>query len=93
MIQPPGFEQLSNTYAHLVCKLQKGLYGLKCFLINNLQFQALVVSKNSDSCSVFLSVYVDDIVVTCPSPSVISDVIQSINHEFCQDLHIKERKR
>lgn len=38
--------------------------------------------KHSNSCSIFLLLYVDDIVVTGPSASAISAVIQSINKEF-----------
>lgn len=66
------------------------MLGLKIyifFLINSLQFQASVANsclfiKQSNSCSVYLLVYVDDIVVTVTSSSVISHVIHSINNEF-----------
>lgn len=98
MVQPHSFEQMSHSDVPLVCKLQKALYGLKrahrawfeklnCFLLTNLQFQALLgdnclFMKPSDLGSTFFLAYVDDIVVTDPPTLAISAVIQSINQEF-----------
>lgn len=91
MSQPPGFEVTNTYGRSLFCKLTKALYGLKQdsrawfeklkdHLLNNLEFS----SSQSDNClfikrvhskSVYLLVYVDDIVITGSSNELVEFVI------------------
>lgn len=76
MTQPPGFESADS---HLVCKLHKALYGLKQVLrawfdkfksaLLNLSFggskaNSSLFFKFSNSSSMYILVYVDDIIIT-----------------------------
>lgn len=97
MVQPPIFEQTSNS-PHLVCKLQKAMYALKqapralfeklkSFLLNNLDFRVLIAdsclfTKSNVDFFVLLLVYVDDIVITGTSSILVDEVIKSIYAHF-----------
>lgn len=98
MIQPPGFEESLFDGSTLVCKLKKPYSGLKqasqpqfdkwkSFLLNSLDFKVSVVDscmfiKSDNKFLVLLLVYVDDIVITGTSTSVVEGVISSIIAQF-----------
>jgi histone deacetylase 1/2 len=94
MIQPPGFEAADKS---LVCKLNKALYGLKQApraWFERLRSALLKLGFCPSKCdpslftlhgshhSTFLLVYVDDIIITGSSNSLIQTVIQKLNSEF-----------
>jgi histone deacetylase 1/2 len=104
MKQPPGFE---NPHApHYICKLDKALYGLKqaprawysrlssklCELgfIPSKADTSLFLFKNS-GITMFLLIYVDDIIVTGSSDRAITTLLQELNKYFSikdlGDLH------
>jgi hypothetical protein len=87
MKQPPSFKDPSKPHYH--CKLDKALYGLKqaprawySWLSSKLQALGFVPSKadislfmyKKGSITIFLLVYVDDIIVTS-SPSTVVDAL------------------
>mgnify|MGYP001791907865 FL=1 len=95
MTQPPGFVDAGNPTA--VCKLQKAIYGLKQApraWFNELKNYLLAYGFTSSladpslfilhhaSHPIFLLVYVDDIVVTGPSPNKLSTFITSLATRF-----------
>ena len=104
MKQPPGFE---NIRAPLhVCKLDKALYGLKqaprawySRLSKKMQALGFVPSKsdtslfiyNKSSVSIFVLIYVDDIIVTNSSDEAITALLKDLSAEFALkdlgDLH------
>jgi histone deacetylase 1/2 len=80
MHQPPGYED--NSHPNFVCKLDKAIYGLKqaprawyARLCGKLQSLSFVPSKadtslfyyNKGSHTLFVLVYVDDIIVASTS--------------------------
>ncbi|KAG8499625.1 hypothetical protein CXB51_006222 [Gossypium anomalum] len=96
MEQPLGFEVTGATGQLLVCKLKKALYGfrqappawfhtLKQFFVDQLGFRAskadpsLFVRTSSSDC-LFFMVYVDDIVITGNSSTVIDTVVKQLYH-------------
>ncbi|KAM2633068.1 hypothetical protein EV1_023727 [Malus domestica] len=94
MQQPPGFiDSSKSTY---VCKLNKSLYGLKQAprAWYDKLFHALLslgFSNSQSDCSLFVTfspalviilVYVDDILVTGPNPSVCKDIITQLGALF-----------
>ena len=97
MDQPPGFDGKTNQEQKLVCKLHKALYGLKQaprawfdkLKISLQQFgfsstksdQSLFVRFTNCS-SLFVLVYVDDIVVTGSSSQEIHELISRLRGLF-----------
>jgi hypothetical protein len=95
MTQPPGYHHPS--YPHHVCKLQKALYGLKqaprawfSRLSNRLialgfhgsrSDSSLFIYKDS-SITMFVLIYVDDIIITCSQPSAIDALLKSLTADF-----------
>lgn len=94
MKQPLGFEQGGP---HLVCKLNKAIYGLKqasrsWFLTVQSALLKLGFSQSKADTSLFirnrksdityLLIYVDDMLVTGSSPTAINDVISKLSAQF-----------
>jgi histone deacetylase 1/2 len=104
MKQPPGFE---NPHApHYICKLDKALYGLKqaprawySRLSSKLCELGFIPSKadtslflfNKSCITMFLLIYIDDIIVTSSSDRAIAALLQDSNKYFAikdlGDLH------
>jgi len=95
MVQPPGFEHPS--FPHHVCHLRKSLYGLKqaprawfSRLSTRLIELGFHGSKADTSLfihghgvsTIFILIYVDDILVTSPSPSPIDSLISTLQGDF-----------
>lgn len=104
MKQPPGFEN-KNAFS-LVCKLDKALYGLKqaprawySRLCHKMQTLGFVPSKSDTSLfiynklntSIFVLIYVDDIIVTSSSNEAIAGLLKDLSTDFALkdlgDLH------
>lgn len=95
MFQPPGFVDPSKP--DHVCKLEKSLYGLKqaprawnaCFT-SFITRQGFIQSKCDASLFVYqknneltyLLLYVDDIIITASSSTLLQSVITSLKSEF-----------
>uniref|UniRef100_A0A2N9FI51 Reverse transcriptase Ty1/copia-type domain-containing protein n=1 Tax=Fagus sylvatica TaxID=28930 RepID=A0A2N9FI51_FAGSY len=95
MTQPPGYHHPS--YPHHVCKLQKALYGLKqaprawfsrlSTRLIALGFHgsrsdsSLFIYKDS-SITMYVLIYVDDIIITCSQSSAIDDLLKSLTADF-----------
>jgi len=104
MRQPPGYEKQSMS--QYVCKLDKALYGLKqtprawnsrlSQKLQDIGFQAskadtsLFFYKKGDI-TIFLLIYVDDIIVTSSSSDAVDALIQDLKKDFALkdlgDLH------
>jgi histone deacetylase 1/2 len=95
MVQPPGF--VDHHRPHHVCKLAKSLYGLKqvprawfARLSGKLQELGFVPSKadvslfiyNSKAVTIFMLVYVDDIIVVSSTVSAADQLLQQLRSEF-----------
>ncbi|KAH9680736.1 retrovirus-related pol polyprotein from transposon RE1 [Citrus sinensis] len=95
MSQPPGF--IDPSRPHHVCRLQKSLYGLKqapCAWFTELKNFILsqgFVNCHSDSSlfvytnksiRVYFLVYVDDLLITGNSMTLIRHVITALSHKF-----------
>jgi hypothetical protein len=95
MTQPPGYHHLS--YPHHVCKLQKALYGLKqaprawfSRLSNRLIALGFHGSRSDSSLfiykdsriTMYVLIYVDDIIITCSQPSAIDELLKSLTADF-----------
>ncbi|XP_057969587.1 uncharacterized mitochondrial protein AtMg00810-like [Malania oleifera] len=95
MQQPQGF--MDPAHPTYVCKLHKALYGLKqapraCFdqLSSWLSEYGFQVSKvdpslfifNTPAATIFLLVYVDDLVITASNSSAINTLIAAISKAF-----------
>ena len=95
MEQPPGFS--NPQFPNHVCKLSKALYGLKqalrawfhrlsTFLVSygftcsRADTSLFVFSSNS--CIMYLLVYVDDLILTGNDETTITTFISRLNHEF-----------
>jgi len=94
MQQPPGF---TSTDLHLVCHLHKAIYGLKqaprsWFLklsstLKHLGFRSTIsysslVVKFSSIDTLYVLVYVDDILITASSETVVNGLIASLKSFF-----------
>jgi len=104
MYQPPGYED--KEHPRYVCKLDKALYGLKqaprawfARLSAKLESLGFVPSKgdtslfyyNKGKFSMFILVYVDDIIVACSSPEATKALLSNLQKDFALkdlgDLH------
>jgi histone deacetylase 1/2 len=104
MRQPPGFE--NPNAPNYICKLDKALYGLKqaprawysrlgtklCDLgFVPLKIDTSLFLFNKEGITIFLLIYVDDIIVTSSSNYAISALLQDLNKNFAikdlGDLH------
>jgi hypothetical protein len=95
MSQPPGFSH--PQFPHHICKLQKALYGLKqaprawFSKLSNKLFALGFQGANSDTSlftfksadfTMFILIYVDDIIITCSRPSAIDDLLNLLQCDF-----------
>lgn len=104
MQQPPGYADKSHP--NYVCKLDKALYGLTqapsawyARLCRKLEALGFMPSKadtslfyyNSGKHTLFVLVYVDDIIVASSSQEAIEALLKDLHHEFALkdmgDLH------
>uniref|UniRef100_A0A2N9G3P5 Integrase catalytic domain-containing protein n=1 Tax=Fagus sylvatica TaxID=28930 RepID=A0A2N9G3P5_FAGSY len=95
MTQPPGFQH--PQYPHHVCKLNKALYGLKqaprawfsrlSSRLLELGFHgsqsdtSLFISRTT-TLTMFVLIYVDDIIITSPSPAAIDGLLSTLQSDF-----------
>uniref|UniRef100_A0A8R7JX95 Reverse transcriptase Ty1/copia-type domain-containing protein n=1 Tax=Triticum urartu TaxID=4572 RepID=A0A8R7JX95_TRIUA len=95
MRQPPGYE--SSVSPRHVCKLDKALYGLKqaprawyyC-LYSKLRSLGFFASKGDTSLffyhrhgvTIFMLIYVDDIIVTSSSPKAVAALLKDLSLDF-----------
>jgi hypothetical protein len=95
MQQPPGF--IHPSLPHHICRLHKALYGLKqaprawfSRLSTKLLDLGFIGSKadsslftlHSPSATVFILIYVDDIIITSSVPSAIDALLHQLKLEF-----------
>jgi histone deacetylase 1/2 len=95
MIQPPGF--VNKNFPDHVCRLKKALYGLKqaprawytelrVFLLSlgfvNSTADASLFIYHKQGVTVYLLVYVDDIIVTGSSSAALSKIIATLAARF-----------
>jgi hypothetical protein len=95
MKQPQGYEY--PRFPHYICKLDKSLYGVKqapralySRLSSKVQDLGFIASKadtslflfsNSDI-TMFILVYVDDIIVASSSDAATTALLRKLNHDF-----------
>lgn len=97
MEQPEGFESQSSTGEHLVCKLNKSLYGLKYLgrnwnmLLHDHLTENGFVQNDADQCvysrefeneKVILLVWVDDLIIAANNNTLLSDVKEMLKRRF-----------
>jgi hypothetical protein len=102
MKQPPGF--VDSTKPHYHCKLDKAFYGLKqaprawySWLSYKLQALGFIPSKadislfiyNKGSITIYLLVYIDDIIITSSSSHVVDALLTDLKADFA----LKDRGR
>jgi len=95
MEQPPGF--IHPSYPHHLCKLKKALYGLKqaprawfARLSGKLVDLGFIGSKADSSLfiyhtaavSMYLLIYVDDIIIVSSVPTAIDELLQLLSTDF-----------
>ncbi|KAJ9555155.1 LOW QUALITY PROTEIN: hypothetical protein OSB04_009769 [Centaurea solstitialis] len=95
MRQPPGY--VNNSFPDHVCRLRKALYGLKqaprawyhrfAVYVSSLGFlssktDTSLFTYHRDSDTIYLLLYVDDIILSASSPTLISMVISKLSSEF-----------
>jgi hypothetical protein len=95
MKPPPGF--VDSNFPSYHCKLDKALYGFKqapcvwySWLSNKLQSLGFSPSKadislfyySKGSVTIFLVIYVDDIIVASSSASVVCDLLGALQNDF-----------
>jgi len=104
MKQPPGYED--KSVPGFVCRLDKALYGLKqaprvwysrlSMKLQDLGFKSSKADTslffyNKGNISIYVLVYVDDIIVASSTPSATSALPSDLNKEFALkdlgDLH------
>lgn len=96
MRQPPGYEEAGKE--NYACKLIRSIYGLKQAAkawndrLNEVLSQQEFVRSNNDYClytkqrrnhTVYVAVYVDDIIIACRSSDMIEEVKINLNNQFC----------
>jgi hypothetical protein len=95
MSQPPGYQH--PLYPNHVCKLQRAIYGLKqaprawfsrlSTKLRELGFHgsrsdsSLFIYKTK-SLTMYILIYVDDIIITSSQPVAIDDLLRSLTHDF-----------
>uniref|UniRef100_A0A2N9HD01 Reverse transcriptase Ty1/copia-type domain-containing protein n=1 Tax=Fagus sylvatica TaxID=28930 RepID=A0A2N9HD01_FAGSY len=95
MSQPPGYQH--PTYPTHVCQLQKAIYGMKqapCAWFSRLSSwlialgfhgsrsdSSLFIYKKS-SITMYVLIYVDDIIITCSHSAAIDDLLLSLKRDF-----------
>ena len=95
MAQPPGYQHPS--YPTHVCKLKKAIYGLKqaprawfsrlssrllqLGFHGSLSDSSLFIYK-SKSFTMFILIYVDDIIITCSNPTEIDELLLQLQSDF-----------
>jgi hypothetical protein len=95
MSQPPGYQH--PLYPNHVCKLQRAIYGLKqaprawfsrlSTKLLELGFHgsrsdsSLFIYKTK-SLTMYILIYVDDIIITSSQPVAIDDLLRSLTHDF-----------
>lgn len=97
MEQPEGFETKSKTGEHLVCKLNKSLYGLKqagrnwnMLLHEHLTENGFiqndadhcVYSRESENGKVILLVWVDDLIIAASDDTLLCEVKEMMKRRF-----------
>jgi hypothetical protein len=95
MSQPPGFKH--PLYPNHVCKLQKALYGLKQaprawfsrlstklleLGFHGYRLDSSLFIYNSRSLTMYILIYVDDIIITSSQLVAIDDLLHSLTHDF-----------
>jgi hypothetical protein len=95
MRQPPGYEDVSCP--HYICKLDKALYGLKqasrawylrlSTKLRELGFQASKTDTSlffysKKNVTMFVLIYVDDIIVASSMQDAMTALLQDLNKEF-----------
>nr|GEV66062.1 ribonuclease H-like domain-containing protein [Tanacetum cinerariifolium] len=87
MHQPPGF--VNSTKLDYVCHLQKSLYGLKRFAsfatrigFHHSKTDASLFVYHRGSDIAYFILYVDDIILTASSTSLLQRIIDSLHEEF-----------
>jgi hypothetical protein len=92
MTQPPGF--IHSSYSHHECKLHKAIYGLKQTpraLFSRLSGKLGFVGSKADcslfiyrtaAITMFLLIYVDDIIIVSSVPAAITELLQLLGTDF-----------
>jgi hypothetical protein len=95
MRQPPGYENKETP--HFLCKLDKVIYGLKqaprawySRLSTKLQTLGFVPSKGdmllfflrTKEVTVYVLVYMDDIIMACSSPTTTTTLLKALDTDF-----------
>ncbi|KAJ9548025.1 hypothetical protein OSB04_020568 [Centaurea solstitialis] len=95
MRQPPGY--VNSSFPNHVCRLRKALYGLKqaprawyhrfAVYLSSLGFlssktDTSLFTYHRESDTIYFLLYVDDIILTASSPTLISMVISQLSSEF-----------
>lgn len=95
MRQPPGYEDKGNP--NYICRLDKALYGLKqaprawySRLSSKLMALGFVASKSDtslfiyrkSSITIYMLIYVDDIIVASSSQAATDALLKDLSHEF-----------
>jgi hypothetical protein len=95
MKQPPGYED--TQHSNYVCRLDKAIYGLKqaprawySRLSSKLEMLGFTPSKGNTSLfflsnkqvTMFILVYVDDIIVACSSQGATNALLKSLEEDF-----------
>lgn len=95
MRQPPGYED--PKYPDHICKLDKALYGLKqaprawysrlCTKLQELGFKPSKADTSlffysKGNVSIFLLIYVDDIIVVSSVPSATATLLKDLTKDF-----------
>jgi len=94
MLHPIGFKSKNSN---IFCKLNKAIYGLKQALRSSFQNLSIVLSsfgfsstksdsslfiKSQNNVTLFVLIYVDDIIITGSSYAIIKSLIQSLQKHF-----------